>query len=96
MQRSTRPWRLPTPPAKRRRAPTPSPPDRYLHVAAEERQQKLLLYDLSVIPADERMQILADALEDAGCAEESLLIHLRSPGPHLRGCWASDLVLGKG
>lgn len=25
-----------------------------------------------------------------------LLAHLRSPGPHVRGCWALDLVLGKG
>lgn len=24
-----------------------------------------------------------------------LLAHLRSPGPHVRGCWALDLVLGK-
>jgi hypothetical protein len=21
--------------------------------------------------------------------------HLRGPGPHVRGCWAADLVLGK-
>lgn len=25
-----------------------------------------------------------------------ILAHLRSPGPHVRGCWALDLVLGKG
>lgn len=24
-----------------------------------------------------------------------LLAHLRSPGPHVRGCWAIDLILGK-
>lgn len=24
-----------------------------------------------------------------------LLTHLRSPGPHVRGCWAVDLILGK-
>jgi hypothetical protein len=24
-----------------------------------------------------------------------LLAHLRSPGPHVRGCWALDLILGK-
>jgi hypothetical protein len=41
-----------------------------------------------------RLSILADALEDGGCAVE-LLAHLRSPGPHVRGCWALDLVLGK-
>jgi hypothetical protein len=38
--------------------------------------------------------ILADALEDAGCAEAAILSHLRGPGPHVRGCWALDLILG--
>jgi hypothetical protein len=42
-----------------------------------------------------RLGILADALLDAGCADEGLLAHLRSPGPHVRGCWAVDLILGK-
>ena len=36
-----------------------------------------------------------DALEEARCDDEALLSHLRSPGPHVRGCWALDLVLGK-
>jgi hypothetical protein len=43
----------------------------------------------------ERLPLLADALEDAGCTDAALLTHLRSPGPHVRGCWALDLVLGK-
>src|SRR5262249_4681038 len=30
-----------------------------------------------------------------GCVESDLLAHLRSPGPHVRGCWAVDLLLGK-
>ena len=38
---------------------------------------------------------LGDALEDAGCTDTDLLDHLRGPGPHVRGCWAVDLVLGK-
>lgn len=38
--------------------------------------------------------ILADALEDAGCTGYDLLGHLRGPGPHGRGCWAVDWVLG--
>jgi hypothetical protein len=42
-----------------------------------------------------RLALLADALEDAGCTDAELLGHLRSPGPHVRGCWAVDLVLGK-
>jgi hypothetical protein len=41
------------------------------------------------------MPILADALEDAGCADAGILAHLRSLGPHVLGCWALDLVLGK-
>jgi hypothetical protein len=42
-----------------------------------------------------RLGILADALEDAGCTDERMLSHLRSAGPHVRGCWALDLILGK-
>ena len=42
------------------------------------------------------MPILGDALEEAGCADEALLAHCRGPGPHVRGCWAVDLILGKG
>jgi hypothetical protein len=45
--------------------------------------------------AFDRLPILADALEDAGCAETTILDHLRSPGPHARGCWPLDLILGK-
>lgn len=41
------------------------------------------------------LPILADGLEDAGCADADLLEHLRGPGPHVRGCWALDVVLGK-
>jgi len=42
-----------------------------------------------------RLAILADALEEAGCNNEELLGHLRSPGPHVRGCWPVDLLLAK-
>src|SRR5262245_23783447 len=69
------------------------------------------------------LAVLADALEEAGCTEESLLRHLRGQepvikevprmtqtiaptlyrhagwkplrGPHVRGCWALDLILGR-
>jgi hypothetical protein len=44
----------------------------------------------------EEVPVLADALEDAGCADADLLNHLREPGPHTRGCWPVDLVLGLG
>jgi hypothetical protein len=41
-----------------------------------------------------RLAILADALLDAGCDDEDLIQHCRSAGPHVRGCWAVDLILG--
>ena len=41
------------------------------------------------------MPILADALQDAGCENEDVLGHCRGSGPHMRGCWVVDLVLGK-
>ena len=42
------------------------------------------------------MPILADALQDAGCDNLDILNHCRGEGPHVRGCWVVDLVLGKG
>jgi hypothetical protein len=45
--------------------------------------------DFSAIP------ILADAMQDAGCDNEDLLNHCRGPGPHTRGCFVVDNVLGK-
>jgi hypothetical protein len=42
-----------------------------------------------------RLAILADALEEAGCPDIDILDHLRGPGPHVRGCWAVDLILSK-
>jgi hypothetical protein len=41
------------------------------------------------------MGLLADALLDAGCADEELLAHCRSGGEHVRGCFAVDAILGK-
>jgi hypothetical protein len=45
--------------------------------------------------AFDRSPILADALEEAGCTDDEILGHLRGAGPHVRGCWAVDLLLGK-
>jgi hypothetical protein len=42
-----------------------------------------------------RLALLADALEDAGCTDAEILGHLRGPGPHVRGCWAVDLIQEK-
>jgi hypothetical protein len=43
----------------------------------------------------EDLPYLADALLDAGCDDENLLRHLRTPGAHVRGCWALDCLLAK-
>jgi hypothetical protein len=41
-----------------------------------------------------RLAVLADAVEEFGGADE-VVAHLRSPGPHVTGCWAIDLLVGK-
>jgi hypothetical protein len=43
----------------------------------------------------DHIPILADALQDAGCEDADILAHCRGPGPHVRGCWVVDLILGK-
>jgi hypothetical protein len=57
-------------------------------------------YDERVLPSGEldpaRLAILADALEEAGCTERTILNPLRGPGPHCRGFWVLDALLGKG
>ena len=45
--------------------------------------------------AFDRMPILADALEEAGCTNSGILDHCRQPAEHVRGCWVVDLILGK-
>lgn len=56
-------------------------------------------YDERLLPSGHldpaRLGVLSDALEEAGATGE-VLAHLRSAGPHVRGCWALDLILGKG
>jgi hypothetical protein len=56
-------------------------------------------YDNRTLPAGtldtDCLAILADALEDANCSDAPILEHLRGPGPHVRGCWVVDAVLGK-
>jgi hypothetical protein len=34
-------------------------------------------------------------LEEAGCHDTDILAHCRGPGPHCRGCWVVDALLGK-
>jgi hypothetical protein len=45
--------------------------------------------------AFDRLPILTDALEEAGCQDADILGHCRQPGPHVLGCWVVDLLLGK-
>jgi hypothetical protein len=43
--------------------------------------------------AFDRLPVLADALEEAGCTDAELLAHCRGPGPHQRGCHVLDLLM---
>jgi hypothetical protein len=56
-------------------------------------------YDNRQLPSglldNARLAVLADALEEAGCADPRLLGHLRSDLEHYRGCHVLDLILGK-
>lgn len=52
-----------------------------------------IMYDTRDFSA---MPILADAIQDAGCDDETILTHCRGPGPHVRGCFLIDLLTGKG
>jgi hypothetical protein len=45
--------------------------------------------------AFDRLPVLGDALEEAGCTDADILNHCRQPGVHVRGCWVIDLLLGK-
>jgi hypothetical protein len=57
------------------------------------------IYDDRIMPHGTfdtaRLAVLADALLDAGCDDAELIAHCRSAEPHVRGCWAIDLILGK-
>jgi hypothetical protein len=43
----------------------------------------------------EWMGVLGAALLDAGCTDAEILKHCGGPGPHTRGYWVVDTVLGK-
>jgi hypothetical protein len=45
--------------------------------------------------AFDRMPILADVLEEAGCTDAAILNHCRLPEEHYRGCWVVDSIIGK-
>jgi hypothetical protein len=79
------------------RPPSPLPPaalawnDRTIPRIAQGIYEQRRLPEGTLDPA--RLAILADALLDAGCDDEDLIQHCHSPGPHVRGCWAVDLIL---
>jgi hypothetical protein len=68
-------------------------------VAVEEAWQTSAVVGIAQRSYDARdfavLPILADALEDAGCGNADILAHCRGSGPHVRGCWVVDLLLGK-
>ncbi len=70
----------------------PAPPATVLSVAQAA-------YEARELPSGHldpaRHAILADALEETGCTDAAILTHLRSPGPHVRGCFVLDLLLDK-
>jgi hypothetical protein len=58
------------------------------------------VYEQRALPAGHldagRLAVLCDALLDAGSPQDhELLLHLRGPGPHVRGCAAVDCLLGR-
>jgi hypothetical protein len=58
-------------------------------------------YEHRMMPAGtldpDKLAVLADALEEAGCQDPDILGHLRQQGAaHARGCLAVDYVLGFG
>jgi hypothetical protein len=75
------------------RRPGPCPWITPTVLSLAEAAYELRLPDGSLDPF--RLALLADALEEAGCTAATLLNHLHGPPPHVRGCWAVDLVLGK-
>jgi hypothetical protein len=57
------------------------------------------VYDERELPSGHldaaRLAVLADLLEEAGATDPQLLGHLRSPGPHVRGCVVVDVLTGR-
>ena len=53
---------------------------------------RALLRPVPSCPANGRLRMLADALQDAGCDNDDIL---DPHATHVRGCWVVDMVLGK-
>ena len=70
----------------------------YRHVAFDARWRTDTAVSLARTMYESRefsgMPILADALQDAGCASDDILNHCRNMSQvHARGCWVLDRVL---
>jgi hypothetical protein len=75
--------------------PTPPPPIPTSWLTWDGGTVVRLAQAVSDEGAFDRLPVLADALEEAGCTDRSILDHCRQPGGHARGCWVVDLILGK-
>jgi hypothetical protein len=71
----------------------------YRPVTADPTWRTLAAVALARSIYDERrfedLPVLGDALEEAFCTNADILAHCRGKGPHVRGCWVLDLILGK-
>jgi hypothetical protein len=70
-------------------------PFRHAVVRAEWRTSNVvaLAQGIRMESAYDRMPMLADAIQAAGCEDDQLLDHCRGKGPHVRGCWVVELLL---
>ena len=55
----------------------------------------LLAQNIYTDQAFSNLPAFGDALSVAGCDSEGILSHCYSEGPHVRGCWVLDSILGK-
>jgi hypothetical protein len=76
-----------------RATPLLSPPPTAVLSLARRAYDERQLPEGTLLPT--HLGALADALEALGCADAFLLAHIRSPGPHVRGCFALDALLDR-
>ncbi len=73
-------------------------PTPFRHISIDSAWQKRCIVQLAQeiyhAPTNSRMADLADVLCENSCDNDEILRHCREPGPHVRGCWVLDLLLG--
>jgi hypothetical protein len=70
----------------------------FLNPSLRARSQGVIQQLAEAMYADrafDRLPLLADAIEEVGGTDAAILDHCRHPGPHYRGCWVIDLILGR-